>query len=473
MVFSDPIFIFFFLPGLLLAYAAAPGQLKNYVLLCGSLAFYAWDERVWVAVMLASIVFNYTMGCWIGARVGEPSARRLVVLAVAGNLAALVSFKYANFLAANVDVVLASVGAPTIDLAPIHLPIGISFFTFQAISYVVDVYRGEVRAQRKLSSLALYISLFPQLIAGPIVRYHSIADAIDSRVIEVSRFAAGIRRFVIGLGKKMIIANSAGVTADAVFGLSAYELSTPIAWLGVVCYTVQIYYDFSGYSDMAIGLGRMLGFDFCENFNYPYVSRSVTEFWRRWHMSLSSWFRDYVYIPLGGNRAGGVRTLRNLLIVFALCGFWHGASWNFLIWGLLHGLLLILERIGLGRALSSAPALLSRGYVLLVVMVAWVFFRAESLAQSSAFLCAMSGFSEVADYAHPVGFFFGVDTALVLALGCIGAVPAGPWLASRARACMSPAAMAALEACWIALLLSFCAMLMAASAYNPFIYFRF
>ncbi len=473
MVFSEPTFLLLFLPLLLAAHFVVRGRMRNLVLLGASLVFYAWDERLWVLVMLSSITFNYVLGRLVDQRRDHPHARWLLAFAVGGNLTALIVFKYANFLAENADIVLVGMGLPTIDLPPVHLPIGISFFTFQALSYVVDVHRRDAPVQRNPLDVALYISLFPQLIAGPIVRYGEIADQIRDRTIDVQKFAEGVDRFVIGLAKKMMIANPAGARADAIFGLAATDLSAPIAWLGVVCYSVQIYFDFSGYSDMAIGLGKMFGFEFAENFNYPYVARSVTEFWRRWHISLSTWFRDYLYIPLGGSRGSLRRTYANLLIVFVLCGFWHGASWNFLIWGLFHGGLLVVERVGLGSVLRRAPSWVRHGYVVLAAMIAWVFFRAETLTDSLSFLAAMVGAVDTANNAQPLAYFVDTEIILVLLVGSVGSAPLLPALRGQLRSRLPSVACDVIGVATLSVLLLGCITLMAAGSYNPFIYFRF
>jgi alginate O-acetyltransferase complex protein AlgI len=352
MLFTEPVFWFLFLPLLLSLHFLVVRPQRNLLLLLASLLFYAWGERSFVFVMLASIAFNYVVGLWIDTRRGVRSRERRWPLAVgvAGNLLLLAAYKYANVLADQLSAVFVALGLPGLELEPIHLPIGISFFTFQGMSYVIDIHRGETPVQRHPLRLALYISMFPQLIAGPIVRYGRIATQLVERTIDRRGFADGVRRFTVGLGKKVLIANSVALPADTIFALPPDQLTTAAAWLGIVCYTLQIYFDFSGYSDMAIGLGRMFGFRFPENFNYPYVAESVTEFWRRWHMTLSNWFRDYLYLPLGGNRLGRVRLAANLFTVFFLCGLWHGASWTFVVWGLYHGVLLSLERRRVGRA---------------------------------------------------------------------------------------------------------------------------
>src|SRR4051812_8670704 len=325
--------------------------------------------------MLASIAFNYWMAIAVDRVHGTPAAARRLAFAVTLNLVVLGIFKYANFFADNLNALLRAGRIEPVAVPRVLLPIGISFFTFHAISYVIDVSRRDATAQKSPVHAALYLLLFPQLIAGPIIRYRDIADQLARRVVSIDDFAYGVRRFVIGLGKKVLIANVVAGPADKIFAMPAHELSTAHAWLGIVCYTLQIYFDFSGYSDMAIGLGRMFGFRFPENFRWPYIADTVQEFWRRWHISLSTWFRDYLYVPLGGNRVPTATMYRNLVLVFFLCGLWHGASWNFVIWGLFHGTFLVVERLGLAAAVRRLWAPLRHAYLLLVVMVGWVFFR--------------------------------------------------------------------------------------------------
>ena len=344
LLFSSPLFLFVFLPILLGLYALAGPRYRNLVLLTASLLFYVWGEGAYVLVMIAIIAINFGLGRRVEMLAGRDRAKITVAVAVAVNLGLLIAFKYSNFLVDQLNVVLGALRGPHLKLSPVHLPLGISFFTFHAISYVVDIHRHKTQGGKPLD-FALYMTLFPHSIAGPIVRYGDIAGQIAGRVITTAGFAEGIRRFIIGLAKKMLVANTVAVAADAIFALPGGELNFSLAWLGVACYTLQIYFDFSGYSDMAIGLAKLFGIDFLENFNYPYSARSITEFWRRWHISLSSWFRDYLYIPLGGNRCGRVRNYLNLISVFFLCGLWHGASWTFAAWGLFHGAFLVLERM--------------------------------------------------------------------------------------------------------------------------------
>ncbi len=471
MVFSSTTFLFVFLPVVLLGHAllrGIPG--RNIFLLAFSLLFYAWGEGWGLILMLCSITLNYASGLLIERQ--PTHARRWLIMALIVNLGLLVGFKYANFLVDNLNTVLLWNSLPTLYLAPVHLPVGISFFTFQALSYVVDVYRGETPAQRNPLRIALYISLFPQLIAGPIVRYVDVRDQMDRRRVSADDFALGIERFIVGLAKKILLADTLGYTADKLFEAPADALGSSAAWLGVVCYAFQIYFDFSGYSDMAIGMGRMLGFHFLENFRFPYFATSVQDFWRRWHISLSTWFRDYLYIPLGGNRRGETRTFVNLLIVFFLCGLWHGASWNFVIWGLFHGVFLILERSPLGRLLEKLPLLIRHAYLILTVLIGWVFFRAENLAQALDYLKAMFGANTAPTYY--AGLFLNIETILTLAAAAFLSLPYYARLAARIEAqsfgmqwpgLIHRSALIGLFALSLITLIN--------STYNPFIYFRF
>jgi alginate O-acetyltransferase complex protein AlgI len=482
MVFSVPVFLFLYLPGIVVAYFLTPRALRNTLLLLASLFFYLWGERDWVLVLQGSIAANYALGCWLDGVRGRRAARRVLALAVAVNLGLLATFKYANFLVDNLNALLVPLHVHPLRLAPVHLPLGISFFTFHALSYVIDVYRQEVPALKNPVNFALYIAFFPQSIAGPIVRYHDVAKQLVHRLVTLEGFALGVRRFILGLAKKMLIANTLAVPADAIFALPRSELTGGLAWLGAVCYALQIYFDFSGYSDMAIGLARLFGFEFRENFNYPYAAASVTDFWRRWHISLSSWYRDYLYVPLGGNRHGAGRTYFNLVTVFFLCGLWHGASWTFIVWGLYHGAFLVLERVGLGRLLEAAWAPLRHGYALLVVLVGWVLFRAATFAQATAFLKAMAGFGRGAGVWYSPALYLNAGVLGALVLGALAAQPLLPRLVQlrdrltapggRLAYALEPVLAFTPVAVLLALLLV-SAMLMAGGTYNPFIYFRF
>ncbi len=472
MLFPSPLFLFYFLPLVLAVYYLSPVNWRNTVLLLASLIFYAAGEAWFLGVMLLSIAFNYVVGRCIA---GERYGRLALVLGITGNLLLLGWFKYANFIADNLAPVFIAFGLQAPVLAPVHLPLGISFFTFQAMSYLVDVRRGAATPCRSLGQCGLYIALFPQLIAGPIVRYHEIATQLVQRRVDSDLLTSGARRFIIGLAKKMLLANPLGALADTIFATPAAELSPAMAWTGALLYGLQIYFDFSAYSDMAIGLGRLFGFRFPENFNYPYAARSIREFWRRWHMSLSRWFRDYLYIPLGGNRLGSVRTMANLLTVFLLCGLWHGASWNFVIWGALHGSFLALERGPWGRWIGSCWRPLRHLYVLVVVTSAWVFFRLESLPDALAYLKVMYGFGHGTPVAGSLQMLFGVEQWLVLGVALILSTPLYRHCARRWWIPLGQRSVAvyALEHAVLLALLLLALLSVAASVYNPFIYFRF
>jgi alginate O-acetyltransferase complex protein AlgI len=476
VVFASPIFLFVFLPLVLAAYHLVPRGARNGVLLVASLAFYIWGEGAGVLLVAASVLVNWGFGRAIGGADGL-ARRRWLAAAVAANLAFLAVFKYANFVVANLDAVARALGFAGIAATAIPLPLGISFFTFHAISYVVDVYKRNADAERRLPTFSLYILLFPQLIAGPIIRWRDIAAQLGTRERRVADFAYGVRRFVLGLAKKALVANTLGQVADRVFGLPGTELTTPLAWLGLACYTLQIYFDFSGYSDMAIGLMRMFGFRILENFNLPYTAQSIREFWRRWHISLSNWFRDYLYLPLGGNRRAPARAWTNLVVVFLLCGLWHGASWPFVVWGAWHGCFLVAERAGLDRLLARIGAL-RHVYTLLAVMGGWVLFRCETLAQAIDYFAALAGFAGGDAARQSLGRHLDNWVATMLVVAIIGAstLPRRVAAAILARADRGGgAATLALgsELVWLSLLGFAATAWLAAGTYNPFIYFRF
>jgi len=406
-----------------------------------------------------------------------------VALAVVANLGLLGYFKYANFIVDNLNILAGRFGIGPFVLDRIQLPIGISFFTFQALSYVIDIYRGEAEARRNPLDVGLYIALFSQLIAGPILRYRTIATQISRRTATLEGISEGIQRFTIGLGKKMILANTVGAAADQIFGLNPARLTTSVAWLGLLCYTFQIYFAFSGYSDMAIGLGRMFGFRFPENFNYPYIAQSLRDFWRRWHISLSTWFRDYLYIPLGGGRRSPARVALNLFLVFFLCGLWHGASWNFVIWGMTHGTALAAERAGFERLLARAARPFRHLYALSIVMFSWVVFRAETLPDALAYYGALLGFARGDGVEHPLYRYLTAELALVLLLCVVASLPLWPafprWreeLGKRGTPLPPPPleyGASLFSICYLGSILLACAALLAAGTHNPFIYFRF
>jgi alginate O-acetyltransferase complex protein AlgI len=497
VVFASPIFLFLFLPLTLAAYFAFPRAWRNGVLLVASLAFYAWGEARYLPLIIGSVAFNWVMGRAIGGATDARLRKRWLSLAIAGNLAALMVFKYANFAAANVNALAPVLAMTPLAIAAIPLPLGISFFTFHAMSYVVDVYKRNAEAEHNIPRFALYILLFPQLIAGPIIRWRDIAAQLGTRDQRVADFAWGTRRFILGLGKKVLIANTLGRTADAIFGLPAGELTTPLAWLGLACYTLQIYFDFSGYSDMAIGLMRMFGFRILENFNYPYIARSIREFWRRWHISLSNWFRDYLYIPLGGNQRGERRAYANLVIVFLLCGLWHGASWPFVLWGAWHGAFLVIERAGLDSVLrrsghfprpASRPIshlisrlishLISHLYALGVIMGGWVLFRCVTLAHAIDYFQALAGFATGSSARHPVAQYLDPQVMGTLLVAVLFATPLarriGAWRDGVAmRPGLAATGVLGADIGWLACVGVLASAFLAAGTYNPFIYFRF
>jgi alginate O-acetyltransferase complex protein AlgI len=489
LLFTEPTFLFLFLPVLLLLYFASltrtHGRYGNWLLMVASVIFYAKGGGTFTWLMLSSIAFNYWMAIAVDRRHGTAAARAMLAFALTANLVVLGIFKYANFFTDNVNTLFLALGVRPLVVPRVLLPIGISFFTFHAISYVVDVYRRDATAQKSPVHAALYLLLFPQLIAGPIIRYRDIADQLALRVVTLDDFAYGIRRFVIGLSKKVLVANVVAGPADKIFAMPFEQLSAAHAWLGIVCYTLQIYFDFSGYSDMAIGLGRMFGFRFPENFRWPYIARSIQEFWRRWHISLSTWFRDYLYIPLGGNRVPPATRYRNLVTVFFLCGLWHGASWNFVIWGLWHGVFLVAERLfrssddAAGAVRTSSIAawpIWPHLYTLMVVMIGWVFFRAETLPGSIAFLEAMAGLSPAQPTPFSVAFYLTPELWLALAAGVIGSTPWVPAAAARLTVTADPRRVRLVQGLsTVSVLALFGASLLhvAARTYNPFIYFRF
>jgi alginate O-acetyltransferase complex protein AlgI len=483
MVFSSPIFLFLFLPVVLSVYVWLPGvRAKNFWLLLTSLFFYAWGEVLFIFLLLASTLMNYGLGLWIDRSENARRRKVAVTIAVIANIGLLAFFKYAAFLVTTVNVFLHVAGRPQFPVPDILLPIGISFFTFHALSYVMDIYRRKWKAATDPKDVALYIFFFPQLIAGPILRWNAIAPQLDQRTVSGDQFAEGIRRFVGGLGKKMFIANSLALPADQIFALPADELSLATAWFGIVCYTLQIYFDFSGYSDMAVGMGKMFGFRFLENFDFPYIAQSVRDFWRRWHISLSTWFRDYVYIPLGGNRVSEARNYLNLVIVFFLCGLWHGPSWTFVIWGLYHGVFLALERTRFGSWQSQLPRLLRHLYALLVVMMGWVLFRADNFMEARHFFAALSGLAQ-ATAPQPLARFLSRRAIWALLVGVPFCAPLWAKLKSGCArfASQAPASQqnpwrvfgSGLEIAAVIGLLLLSAIWLAGGTYNPFIYFRF
>ena len=462
MVFSSLLFLFFYLPVTLAVYYLAPPRWRNLWLFIVNLVFYGWGEPVYVLLMVISISVNYAAGYLVDRR--RDKGKLILALNAVINLGLLFFFKYYDFLALNLSQIP---GLGFLHPLGVTLPIGISFYTFQNMSYPIDVYRGDARSQRSFIRYGTYVALFPQLIAGPIVRYKDIAEQLDSRKETKAKFASGVCRFCVGLSKKVLLANNIGALWDVYKAMDPASLSAADAWLGALAFTFQIYFDFSGYSDMAIGLGRMLGFDFVENFNYPYISRSVTEFWRRWHISLSTWFRDYVYIPLGGNRRGKGRQILNLLIVWTLTGIWHGASWNFLLWGLYYALLLILEKVFLYEKLEKAPGWVGHVYALILVIVGWVLFSIEDLTGCVLYLRSM--FFGGAGLCSRTFFYYLRSFAPGIAVMILGSTP----LAKKLYARLPQGVSRILSPVLVLASLLLCTAYLVDSTYNPFLYFRF
>ena len=471
MVFSSVLFLFRFLPIFMICYFVVPQRMKNLILFLGSLFFYAWGEPVYVLLMLFSTISDYVHGRLIEAFRGKKAAKVLLISSIIINLLVLGFFKYADFLIGSINHLTGA----ALPLLQLPLPIGISFYTFQTMSYTIDVYRGETKVQKNILDFGVFVTMFPQLIAGPIVKYRQIESVLHKRRTDIVRISYGAKRFVVGLAKKVLLANNLGMLWTEIYAFDFGEMNVLTAWLGIIAYAFQIYFDFSGYSDMAIGLGAALGFDFPENFNYPYISASITEFWRRWHITLGSWFREYVYIPLGGNRKGLVRQLRNILIVWALTGIWHGAGWNFLLWGLWFALLLILEKLFLGKVFSCIPKICGRIYTCIAVLVGWVLFAVESPADIGNYLCAMFGLNGAGLWDRQA-MYLGSQYALLLLVAALAALPVVGTLVNRLGRTNTGPAMAVYRVgeklIPAALLLLSIAYVVEAS-YNPFLYFRF
>ena len=460
-----------FLPLCIAIYFAVPRKLKNFVLLVFSLVFYAWGEPKYVLIMLASITVAYITGLFADkSRYKEKAvfkARLSMIIAIVWNLGFLFFFKYTNLFIKTAN----DIGGFGIKALDIALPIGISFYSFQTLSYVIDVYKGEVKAQRNILNLATYVALFPQLIAGPIVRYQTIEEQLTERKESFELFSSGVKRFTYGLAKKVILANAAGALFEELSAMSNDKLSVLAAWLGIVAYTFQIFFDFSGYSDMAIGLGKMFGFEFLENFDYPYISKSITEFWRRWHISLSTWFRDYVYIPLGGNRRGKGRQIFNIMVVWSLTGFWHGASWNFMGWGVYFGILLLLEKFIWGKALQKAPKAVQHIYAMFFVVIGWALFAfddTQRLINNLKNMFGLNGLPIINDMTVSKMLGFAVTFVILI----IASTPLCRWAGSKIKA-KSETAFDIVQTVSIPVLLILSAAYLVSSSYNPFLYFRF
>jgi len=484
MVFSSLTFLYLFLPIVLIINYLIPKKYRNYTLLIASFLFYSWGGISLSLLLLTSVVFNYIIGLILAWRLNKAGAKAILVIGVSGNLGLLAFYKYANFIVENINSLINSFGFTfSINDPGIILPIGISFFTFQALSYLIDVYKCKVSVQKNFVDLSLYISLFPQLIAGPIVRYHDIADQLKNRISNPQKFVSGIKRFVIGLAKKVLIANQFALLADAAFQTSPEQLSTFVAWAGILAYSIQIYFDFSGYSDMAIGLGRMFGFNILENFNFPYISKSIREFWKRWHISLTNWFRDYLYIPLGGNRKGKVRTYLILFVVFFLTGLWHGASWSFIAWGLLHGTFMVIERLGFENLLNKSWRPLRHTYTLFIVLMAWVLFRAEDFNYATGYYKAMFSFRSMQLNRDILDIFLNDQVYILFLIAVISSSRIWVIIYQKGKQLlpsMNDPQRNILQVCWAFAVIVFigAAMLfstinLVANSFNPFIYFRF
>lgn len=466
MVFSSTIFLCVYLPLVLLGYYICPKKGKNLFLLIVSLIFYAWGEPKYVFLMIFSILVNYVFGLLMDKhRENKKRLKLLLVISVIIDLGLLSVFKYTDFIITNIN----SVFGAGFDLLNIALPIGISFYTFQAMSYTIDVYRDNVRVQRNLIDFGMYITMFPQLIAGPIVRYSDVQDQLAERNVTTADFSEGIMRFVVGLGKKVLLANQMGAVWTQIYALGG-DISALMAWTGAAAYTFQIYFDFSGYSDMAIGLGRMFGFKFPENFRYPYESVSITDFWRRWHITLSTWFKEYLYIPLGGNRRGLARQALNLLIVWTLTGFWHGAGWNFVMWGLYYFAILFIEKLFLLKALDKLPRLFRHAYALLLIVIGWVIFASDDVSVMLPYLGSMFGAN---------GALGGMDVytlltrAALMVICCVASTELPRRLFVTAAGKMNEKAAFTVKSVLTLVLLALSVVFLIGDSYNPFLYFRF
>ncbi len=466
MVFSSTIFLCVYLPLVLLGYYICPKKGRNLFLLIVSLVFYAWGEPKYVFLMIFSILVNYIFGRLMDKNRGRQKRMKLLlVLSVVIDLGLLSVFKYTDFIITNVNAIFGS----SFDLLNIALPIGISFYTFQAMSYTIDVYRNDVRVQKNLIDFGMYITMFPQLIAGPIVRYADVQDQLAERSVTTADFSEGVMRFVVGLGKKVLLANQMGAVWSDIYALGG-DVSALMAWTGAIAYTFQIYFDFSGYSDMAIGLGRMFGFKFPENFRYPYQSVSITDFWRRWHITLSTWFKEYLYIPLGGNRCGLARQALNLLIVWSLTGFWHGAGWNFVMWGLYYFVILFIEKLFLLKALDKLPKLFRHVYALLLIVIGWGIFASDDVGVLLPYLGSMFGANGAVGGMDVYTLF---TKAVLIIICCVASTELPKRLFLSATGAMNEKAAFTIKSVMTIALLALSMILLIGDSYNPFLYFRF
>lgn len=468
MLFSSMTFLFVFMPLVMAVYFLSKKEIRNYVLLIASIIFYAWGEPRYLAIMIITILVNYAGAILLDKHYSSRQRLWIVSLTIVLDLSFLFYFKYFNFVVDNINGVLAT----DFQLLDVIMPIGISFYTFQAMSYLIDVYRREVPAQKDVYKLALYIVLFPQLVAGPIVKYHDVCEQIDNRTIEFKNVIIGFKRFITGLAKKVLIANTLAEVVDKIFAQAPENLTTGVSWLGAVAYCLQLYYDFSGYSDMAIGLGLMFGFRFLENFNYPYISKSITEFWRRWHISLATWFKLYLYIPLGGNRKGAVRTYWNLFAVFLVTGIWHGAAWSYVAWGIWNGIFIVIERFfGLDKDKNDRWYVGAAKHVYAFFAIVWgmIIFRAESLSYAYEYICRMLHIDVTK---HLPDYDYGVNNKFAIML-IVGLICAMPVCRNLIYIKYERKVQRTLVNIWLFLLFFWSTISLAASTYNPFIYFRF
>lgn len=474
MLFSSITFLFMFLPATLLLYYISPVKIKNIVLLICSLLFYAWGEPRYVLVMLVMVCVGYGMGRLTDIqrkKQNKTGARVVLVCTIIIDIGVLFFFKYMGFFASSVR----TLSGINLKLTEFSLPLGISFYTFQLLSYNIDVYRGTIEVQKNIRKLFTYITLFPQLVAGPIVRYDVVCSQLDRRTVDMESFGEGSKRFIIGLAKKVLLANMAGEIHEMISKTADAQNTILLMWICSFAFTVQIYFDFSGYSDMAIGLGRMFGFTFPENFDYPYISKSITEFWRRWHITLSSWFRDYIYIPLGGNRGSVLKTLRNLFVVWLLTGLWHGAAWNFVLWGLYYFVLLVLEKFILGTCLNKVPKIISHIYTLFFVNLGWVLFSYESLSELKHVLLSMFGGGGLI-FCNDYTFYIIRSYACFFGIALIASTPLMKKLFSNAGETTGKSKSKVRDfivAAWMFFLLVVSTAALASASFNPFLYFRF
>ncbi len=477
MVFSSPIFLFFFLPvTLLLVYLTHRFRIRNAVLLFISAMFYIFGEGELILLMFGSITANYFLGKWIG----KTRSVSALTFGIVINVGLLGVFKYASFVIDNLNYLLSFIGIRELEQVQIKLPLGISFYTFQSISYLIDVYRRQNEYQKSYLDLALYICLFPQLIAGPIIRYKDVASQLVKRSLNFYKFNYGLQRFVVGFGKKVILANSLGATADLAFEMNPDEFTMVVSWFAICCYALQLYFDFSGYSDMAIGLGRMLGFQFLENFRFPYKAKSIREFWQRWHISLSNWFRDYLYFPLGGSRRSPSRVYFNLFVVFFVTGLWHGANWTFVIWGMMHGIFMIFEKMGLDKILGKLPLFTRHFYALVVLLISFVFARSETLPYAIDMMVAMFGMNDKGDLT--LSMFLNSEVIFAFIIGTFLSIDGFNYLMkkviirlyhSRIDRRLVKSAFRNIKVAFLIIIFIYSALCVTAGSYNPFIYFRF